>query len=358
VIFSLFTGEQWNHLGSRAFVKSLKEYSCHAPFKVASEACPYVTAACSSPCVFDASFGAIKLDRIAYLLDVNYIGRGGLRLHTTSDDLKEIIQRQVNGSRISPNNRGLPPSPALAFLEQKLDLPVAVWSTLDEQYPLNTDTDYDDHRDAINDEVIQNVCTSAQGIARTIGILATDRGSSNNNLLVANCTLVAELLNCALKGQSCPLGLKFESNARPSMYTGVATWAISPNWLAQISYRMLANATRILGRENRSCSSQNPCVASAEPGEITSCLEGQCVSSFTHYHLAYPDGLSYNEGTQKWYVSNPEKSTWVESDWDRTGFRLFYTPSLTHQLIELFTGIAILAISVLIYLLIKKRIKL
>ncbi|KAJ3367013.1 hypothetical protein GGF32_000074 [Allomyces javanicus] len=346
--FGLFTGEQWGHIGSRAFVRDLDRFQCQTPFTGPVPACPYYNASCALPCRQSTAFTAMTLDRVSHVLDANVVATGDLHVHIPvgsagSQQLVDLMVGTNATGSVKINDRGLPPSPVLAFLERKPDVAVAAVSTLDKSWSNTIDTEIDNAAAVRDDAVLRNVCAAAQTIARTAWLVATEPANStagaNPAVDAVNCTLARTLVQCLVEGTSCPLGITYRQKTLPTAYTGVASWGVGAGWAAQVAATVLANATAASNSTMATCTNNKQCTTASE-----ACIGGRCIASWTNTHLGFPAGIDVDQTTGKFFVKDAKLPHWVESDWETTGFRMFVQSSTAVQVVELVVGIVVVAV--------------
>ncbi|KAI9179634.1 hypothetical protein H9P43_004962 [Blastocladiella emersonii ATCC 22665] len=366
IAFALFTGEAWGHIGSRAFVRDLAEYKCTRPHTEPTAGCPYYKAACAAPCVQDDTFATAGLtpNKVSHVIDANWLGGAApgtaplaLRVYSAgAGTLAGVNATAAFGANVTLADpaRGLPPSPALAFLDRNPAVRAVSLTTADGAYPAEYATEYDDAVAAVNrTDTAATVCAAAQVLARAAANLASDGAAP---VPVANCTLAASLLRCltgaGAGADACPLGLRFQSNARVSSYASVAVYGAQPGWPARVAATFLANATAYT--RGNACNATVPCT---EAG--ASCVGGTCLVSNTHYHLAFPTGLKADPETGRWsVVPGTSEPAWTESDWDRTALRIYAVAPAGVQVAELLVGIAVVAVTAAAAWVARKKVKL
>ncbi|RKP23250.1 hypothetical protein SYNPS1DRAFT_31036 [Syncephalis pseudoplumigaleata] len=81
------------------------------------------------------------------------------------------------------------------------------------------------------------------------------------------------------------------------------------------------------------------CKRDAECEKPSVCMVGRCIESYTRLHESYGTGLEFDSSRGYFVVADPSKPTWVESNWDVPGLRMFKKTSTTAQAVELVVGI-------------------
>lgn len=348
VVFAFFNAEQWGHAGSQRFVQDISSFKCLA---TSGGKCPLGNGACANPCVANVDFKNISLDAISQIVEINQIGPKSQYLYfhvdmvdpnvvTLVDELRNVSYglNMTVANALGPGR--LPPSAALAFLAKRR-IPAAVISDFSGEFQTPF---YNSELDAPPFAVpsVETVCSVATLASRAAYRLAGNfNGSDSNSTAVdANCTLVAELLECLTGNFSCSLVQSLVPNniQRTSSYPGVFSFGSPTPLVYFVSQFMKQKFAYQVGSPcNKTCESQ---------GVPMECIAGVCRASLTRYHQAYGTGLSFNPSSGLFEVVDGTLGTWTESRWTRTTMRLFQVPGGKWQAIEIGVGVSVGVLSV------------
>ncbi|KAJ3042801.1 hypothetical protein HDV00_006621 [Rhizophlyctis rosea] len=149
IVFTMFNAESYGFAGSQRFVQDLTApFECKSTTK--TDACGVAgQPACAEPCFADLDFRRINFDRIESIVEFDSVAaigagdvtnaRASIYMHVDSVNsrttaLMNSFAGTVGNVTISPasdnstgTNRRLPPSSAMAFLQQK-DIPAVVFA--------------------------------------------------------------------------------------------------------------------------------------------------------------------------------------------------------------------------------------
>ncbi|ORZ41445.1 Nicastrin-domain-containing protein [Catenaria anguillulae PL171] len=345
VLVTFFNGESWGHVGSRTFATDLDTFECRKPYKEGeyqpTAACPYIKPACAEPCMLDTGFKqmGVTTKSISHVLDMNMLGGTAdqLRVHTTgSSSGSDATARPFPASIQLSTQPGIPPSPALAFLERNANIQPFILSTLDSGiFPSTYATELDDRAALVaRPDALAAVCSAADALVRATLTLATN---ANTTIPPAvNCTLATSLLDCLTNATACPLGLSVQSNVPRTSYSSVSFFGVGPSWPALVAATLLSNASA--AARGPACKANSECSA-----RTPTCLGGTCVQSRARYHLGWPAGIGVDVATGKWVVKDATKPHWVESNWDLTAVRVFARVPRAWMWVEVASGIGVTA---------------
>jgi nicastrin len=156
VLFSFFGAESWGHAGSQRFVQDItQDFVCKS--KQATPKCQFGAAnSCTNPCHSSTDFANLKFERIDSIIDIDTVGSlyadpststaHYVHIDRPSVSVDSLVQTILSnftvpvfeGSTSVPANilsarddllgLGLPPSPAMAFLAKKRNIPAVVVS--------------------------------------------------------------------------------------------------------------------------------------------------------------------------------------------------------------------------------------
>ncbi|OAD77687.1 hypothetical protein PHYBLDRAFT_164583 [Phycomyces blakesleeanus NRRL 1555(-)] len=373
IVYTGFTAEAWGFAGSQRFVQDISaQFQCTNATR--ASVCPFLNAPCTFPCVRSMDFKRINIDNIDSLIEFNSVS--GLNsnyssywAHVDDVDLTQSFvadlqknnltlpgqnsQNTIQAANQDGNQRKLPPSSAMSFLQKNRNIKTVVLTDFQKELGSYYNSDMDDKVDL--DLMSQSICGLADATAKTVFLKAQEGASTiiPAETITANCTLVSSLLDCLASNFSCPMMKNYfnvSSVGRLSHYTSVFSFVNpQPQLLSRFVFTFLGDVTGT--RRNNSdlgpsgCSTMQDCIS----GEY--CIRKQCVSTMTAYHDAYGTGLTYNESTGKVSVTDPTKGTWTESTWDTPTMRVFLVTSTKHQVIELVVGVlwTLISIAVVIF---------
>jgi hypothetical protein len=339
-LFAFFNGEAWSHMGSRRFARDVSAFTCSS---LADKG-----GGCAIPYQDSMDFTSISWDRVSSVLDVDALvdvegtQPTGLWAHVgpnnTAPSLTQAATRAGTSLHltVTPATYGTPlPDTALsAALLPALRAAgnADAQGLLLAEYPATFDpaqqhSIFDDGRSWSN-ATLAFLCTSASLVARTT--LLTALGEAGASLpdatlatVEANCSLVAELVDCFTVSEACPLAQRLlpslaqqlvraadDVPRRPSHY--VSVWrpyqslrAFNELFVRDFLYGRLARSTR------------GSCTASAECAAAEECVTGRCVLGTVRVHDALPLGLTYDYTTRDLLIDTdaPDLDVIVESDW-------------------------------------------
>jgi hypothetical protein len=355
IVYTFFNGESWGLAGSQRFVKDLydRPFQCKKEFKEPTAGCPYTKAACAEPCRRDLVYLNMAPDAISAMVEVNQVVPSTptssvslfTHVHTRSQDNMAVAnvlsQQATNGTTVqlaSNDDRRLPAASSIAsFVERRAGLPHAVLSGFQDKFNKLYNADVDDVFDAAT---IGHVCSASTVLARSAYALASNASAPAS--LVANCTLVEELMTCLVKNYSCPLINKFVTLDSPST-TRLPHYSVyqygRADLITQFVFRYMYNITA--SSRGNACKQITDC--NTDAGQA--CIQGQCLSGMTKYHDAYGTGLEMlPSGLFK--VTDASKGTWTESTWDPIGFRMFKVASTTAEVMQLVVGIVVTLLAI------------
>jgi nicastrin len=108
--------------------------------------------------------------------------------------------------------KGIPPSPAAAFLKRSATLPVAVLADHEAEF---VNQDYHSHTDTVATTNETLLCETATVVARALYSLATGSQAANTSL-AADCAFVSELVGCLTRNFKCPVVQRYLGVLTPS----------------------------------------------------------------------------------------------------------------------------------------------
>ncbi|KAG4099688.1 hypothetical protein H8356DRAFT_1664085 [Neocallimastix lanati (nom. inval.)] len=335
--------------------------------------------------------------------DINIVGNNIKKMNgniTNTNAEVETIENNIDESHfmyfgIQPawdtSNIGLPPSSSQSFLKKK-KIPAVVISDFQKEF---SNPYYHSVFDInpVNANYGNTICKSADIIAKTLWLYAQDKISDTDintipKSIKIDCDYVNTLMGCLSVNLNCTLvhelispNMKYKLNdniKRYSHYSGVyntksLNGVINDNfnydaWL--VNYALIKSTGTFTDTK---CEHINNCTTILEypdyknfndkkKEEINSipyskrqykCINGYCVKGKAYSHPAYGIGLEYNSETGKFDVKNTTESTWTESRSSEYTLSIFLSRSKTPEYIELFIGILFVALTILIYHLIR-----
>nr|CAG8617409.1 7386_t:CDS:10 [Entrophospora candida] len=358
ILYTIFNGEEWGFAGSQRFVKDISSpFECQKNESKSTQSCPFV-GGCTFPCQKDLNFTQINFDKIDSIFEFSQVGHhnttgfyythvdGQSNLDATSKLINQLITLSKNLNNGSPfiqqagsgDNRKLPPSSSMAFLEKNRNIPAIILA----DYQSNFSNYYNSEFDDVNNDFVSisnSICTISNATAQAVwlhaqGLLLDDTKLSSVPISV-NCSMIDELLDCLTFNYSCPLTNRLFNSKKNVSFFRVFNY--DEKFISAFTSRFMANITAI--QKYGKCESVDDCQ------QDDYCINNECVKSFTRYHHSYGTGLEFNEKGQI-IVVDPSKPTWVESVWDDPSLRLFIVSSTNLQIFELIFGITITIISI------------
>jgi len=289
---------------------------------------------CDKPWMSSMMFQRVGLTNAAAVVDVSQVGlldeHTTLYVHTAKDERQTLDAFEaaalwsgdlsVGYAYNTPDAaRGLPPSPALAFLREKPTLPAVVIA--DHEFAF-TNKNYHSHLDhlPINTTAL---CEVATLVARTLYALASG-GPDTTQTLAADCSLVSQLVECLTYDFKCKLVAHYLgalSNNDPSNllrvsgYTGVfGKSATSVTVHARSKFLRVLLTDLVSLHRGPSCNKTSDCAAF---GLGYQCIgvkpNATCIKGATVFHDALSLGIAWDPDKEKWYISDPTQPLWTES---------------------------------------------
>jgi hypothetical protein len=345
LVFALFTGEAWDGLGSRRFVRDVHAFNCSrataeptvgvgrdgyrsdersgndddgAGTSGSPGGLPSLMG-CEWPFKKDVRFTKLRTAPLRSVLQIGAVGakegRGKFYVHTPLHASDAAVAKAValfgpsqsQSVRAATAGLGLPPGPALSLLSEvaQMGLPrpnlVATLTDYDSQY-LGGGR-HGSRFDSLASLEPSSVCTAATLTAKAWWTAAGGIGEPS-----ANCSLVHALLRCLLESDVCDLAASLGVNARlDSHYTGV--------------FPMVAPTTSFVSQLLRHRLLQSACDGS-EPCEAVVAL-----------HDAYSTAIEPDEETGVWTIVDSNASVWAESNWPAEMYTYIY-PYGAHSVLE------------------------
>ncbi|KAJ3324440.1 hypothetical protein HDV06_006851 [Boothiomyces sp. JEL0866] len=356
LVFTFFGAETWGFAGSQRFVKDISTpFVCLDNSKQATSGCPYVNGDCVQPCQAKIDFTKINFDSIESIIEFDTVGLLNsdiskstniyMHVNEVNDQTTKLVQtftstsvgqgfnqtEQLNLTISSAGATALPPSSAMSFLSRK-KIPALLLADYDSQY---SNPFFESELDLPNwnDKHITHLCQLVNVTASKIYSLAS--GTSAPPQVVANCTLIYQMLDCVTRNYSCPLMQSvYNSGANTdveSSYSGVFNFGRGASRQATFIHNMMTNITAQNVKGN--CTKISDCSGN----QI--CFLGNCLEAMTRYHDAYGAGLEFNYHSNQYEVVSTANGTWTETTWDTTQIRVFKIISPTVQIIQLVVGI-------------------
>ncbi|KAI9033321.1 Nicastrin-domain-containing protein [Hyaloraphidium curvatum] len=352
ILYTFFNAEQWGHAGSQRFVQDITSFVCYA---TTGTKCPISTAQCKSPCIANLDFQNISMNAVEAFVELNQLAmlRDQVFLYTDREDIAniELLDRFYTAGAdqpVKPTNGlsvgRLPPSTAIAFVANRSTLPTAVLADFNGDF---STTYYNSEFDnlATTPVAVEALCSVVTTTSRTVWRMAMGlpKDAPVPPEVAANCTLVAELLDCFGRNFSCPLVRRYlpDINAQyvssyPSVFNFGSPTAI-PFVVNQFMKQQVATA---LGA---ACNRTSDCTAANLTGY--ECVARTCTRSLVRYHQAFGTGLAFDSDSGLFVVTNGSLGTWTESRWTQTALRVFLGTSTGFQVGELVAGIGVAGFS-------------
>jgi hypothetical protein len=368
ILFALFQGESWSHVGSRKFVDDLQNFQC-VEFNVDNDA--GTNAACNNPYKNTLDFQQVNFKLIDKIIEVGQIGLNAtVFVHrqkdgntVTTDMIRTVYRVAANLSTplsVSPalsDTPGIPPACAEAFLDANEKIATVVLTdhagAYANQYhqsefdgPLNmlieTDT-------AGGNAVIThpNLCAKSTLLARMAWIEAGGDEQTSRSIQV-NCTLIDDLLHCLLEDINCQLIQSVSPSAFSSPTSNFNTYPhytsvynLFPesyiDGMSQFLYQLMApwvlNATAWVPPPPAYDGDSWP----PQPVNI-------------HYHDAVDPNLVFDIAESAWKIKPTanDRYLYTESQWDSSiGYQTFRAEDPMIEVTSLVIGIAVAVASVL-----------
>eukprot|EP00048_Salpingoeca_helianthica_P015242 m.225766 g.225766 ORF g.225766 m.225766 type:complete len:660 (+) comp16783_c0_seq1:38-2017(+) len=191
--------------------------------------------------------------------------------------------------------------------------------------------------------VVTQLCTLSAVVAKSAWMLAANTTSITMPDTAADCALVASLLQCLTKDQSCPLVASMVGSVGPagspmSRYIGVANGGLDRS-----TYFLLNVLAWALASNRNASIDAAACVPvnrppSPQPYRLRN---GACVLTNTYSWPALSPAF-YADGSNLRPSYNPRYSTWTEARWGSVSMRIFLVDSPSAQATILGGGVIML----------------
>jgi len=331
ILFGLFQAEQWGRVGSRRWVQEVQGFTCLA--NVSAAASPNGRPFCANPLRTDLTFSSLRLLDVQYVLAVDQVGHPGL---------PSLFLHEFDRSSVVPDNRTFqvfdalghlpsgalplpvaragdtpvpPPTPLLSFQETTPPLTIdgAVLSGYDLQFATTFFHSEFDNASQIDAGVVANAATA---VAKGLYALATNASTPAAaaalvpQTLVANASLVAEMVQCITVNARCalfqsvlgvdaatlaalvpagPLGLYTSVYNQPYTLSGNG-YVLQPTPLEAFVRNLLGKASALPSQQNGTCANTQDC--QQRLSKAYECLVGTCVIANSYYHDALSPALA------------------------------------------------------------------
>jgi len=370
IVFTAFTGEVYDLVGSRKFIRDIKEFNCLDFMSVHDN--PYAQG-CWRPYATSLDFQKLNLENIDAFIEVNQVGmttsERTLYIHrektanAKTDLIIDALQNAtetvtadygctIRVAEASSDLPGVPPSSYWSFLNNDPDTPGVVLADHKANYTNPYWHSVFDTIDQIEDGFL---CQVSALYARTIyRIAAGDQfDASIEKSIRPDCRFVETLVSCLMDEPTCSLIKEFTSDyINPSRYTSV--YKIIQDYeikgFSQFIYRFLANATGDEIERSIPCGTthaSNPCYGGSN--FMYACGKKTCVRSTTHFHAAVEPNITFNYAKEVWEMPDDmgELHAWTESTWSGSaiGSRFYKRESPAAALVTFFVGIGIFLIT-------------
>jgi len=359
IMFALFDGESFSHVGSRKFVHDLKHFQC-AKFNP-----PGSQPACMDPYKYSVKFQDIQFEQIKKIVEVGQIGLNQtVFLHRQRDGnpaTDEIIERikstAANMSTPVPtglaadDTPGIPPACSEAFLDTNSSIAVVVMT--DHEGPFANKywhSEFDSSLNMLTDYIPgsssaqhTSLCHKATLLARTLWLEAGGDEDGAQNI-EASCSIINQLIHCLVEDAACDLVQQYASLAYafdapapggtvPPHYTSVyqmmppAYIDSTPYFIYTLFNEYIRNSTGLPPNPN------------TDPAGRT-----------LFFHDAVDPNLLFDMNANRWRIKSSARDhlLWTESNWSSgIGFRSFSTPNPQTEIIILVAGLVAALVSVL-----------
>lgn len=349
IVFAVFTGEAWGHLGSRRFLLELDLNT-------------------------DAVNG-LNSTMIEQVLEIGSVGKslgqGATTFYAHSEgdssstiEILSALQKasvslgsdNVKVKAADASNPGVPPSSLMPFLRKNASVSGVVLEDFDTSF---TNKLYHSHLDNPSNINSTSVAAAAVLVARALYVLASSHSPLDLmtlNSIKVNLSMVEELVGCLLTcdpGLSCAIVKNFisPSSSCPNHYVGVFLDSPSgtqhPQYADDTSrfvWNFLAETTSTQKKNLSSCTgecsnSNEVCIgAETENG-------GRCMISTTRYVPAYSTRLKFEDGSWRVMPANASDPmgavdpVWTESFWNTIGLRVYTVQSPAYDRLILVAGV-------------------
>lgn len=310
LIFALFDGESFDHIGSSRFVHDLLDFECRSVSKDGLQ--------CETPRRNSLEFKNLNTSLLLSHLSLSNLLADHLYTHQTSvNSISTNIALAAKTLNISiSQSPSIPPSTATSISQFLPSLASAAISDFNSTFNTLNYHSYLDMGKYTPDQV-KVLCTRASIIARSL-LLEISEQTADISAVNADCTFVSQLSECLSQSLDCSLSRNLDvlssatANGKiPSKYSGVFLSHESPK-------DHLVGHMSLLHALFASFSSQ------------------------TFLHEAFDIGFEVSEDGTWFDIVNQNTSLWTESYWSNFWEVRLYTPQNTS------TAIGAIVISVII----------
>lgn len=346
--FYFFTGEAWGYIGSKRFIKDVKNFTCQDPMNDGY--------ACNKPFKFSTAFKNVSLSNIDNIIELGQIGGDQLYTHienqfagnNTLDLLKTVksVSERLN-IFINQSSIGiLPPGSLHSFLLNDQSISSVMINDFDQSF---TNKYYHGQFDNIRNINFDKLCQASSLLASSLYDLSKNPDSPVLNIQ-SNCTLIKELANCLLENYNCSLMLGYglpETQESITKYTGIFRWMLSITRYQSFIYHFMSSLTT-QSRSEQSCTIQSQ-LNDCNIGE--NCVSNKCVKSTTYFHDAYSTALEFNYDNYKWdVIENQNESLFTETIWDKRGCRVYIVDSTASEILTVSFGVILTLLFALVFI--------
>ncbi|KND02246.1 uncharacterized protein SPPG_02727 [Spizellomyces punctatus DAOM BR117] len=382
ILFTFFDAETWGFAGSQRFVQDItRPLVCKERGETATPSCPLALANCTNPCFYDLDFTSIQFNNIESIIEFDSVGgidvpnlppNPTIFMHVDEvNPQTTALMNMFAGTTAAPGFNGssplnvntvpaagdgvnfrLPPSSAMAFLAKK-NIPAVVFGDFRDRYSnryYNSEFDDGSLWDADN---VALMCALANKTARSV--FASASGNTTVPLIVsANCTLVAELMNCFTRNLTCSLVAELYPQLIDTLevlgppltdtaYSG--TFNYDTNVMPFLINRIMTNLTATERTSpcirDDQCPTDYACMSYSKLANGTSV--GKCTQGFARFHWAYGTGIEKNYQKAVFEVVDPTKPSWTQSKFGTAAtngirMRLFKVASTNYEALQLGIG--------------------
>lgn len=382
LLFALFQGEDFSHVGSRKFVADLEGFQCLevnpaqrlengdlSPDDSVS-ANTNLGPQCNSPYKNSLVFQNIPLEKIKSMVEIGQIGlNASLFLHRQKDGNAEVDRMEALMKRVSANlstpvdigavlaeTPGIPPSAAEAFLDHNSQLPTLVLTDHAGPYANKYfQSEFDGALNMLTDAIpgsamIQHasLCNKATLISRFLWLEAG--GSEEASMSIqADCDLINQLLHCLLEDYRCDL---VNSVAPGAFYTPTNSFKTHPHYSSVYNLQpdSYVDSTPLFMHNLLLSFALNATDYVPRPADWNPSLPYPDPPNNVHYHDAVDPNLRFDLGANRWIIAPDanDRPLYMESNWDSgIGWRSFRMEDPRVDIVCIILGVAVAVATVL-----------
>eukprot|EP01095_Lingulamoeba_sp_RSL-Kostka_P006121 TRINITY_DN1893_c0_g1_i1.p1 TRINITY_DN1893_c0_g1~~TRINITY_DN1893_c0_g1_i1.p1 ORF type:complete len:717 (-),score=190.22 TRINITY_DN1893_c0_g1_i1:41-2191(-) len=337
ILFTLFDGESWGYIGSKAFVNDIYNFTCNDKDPSSDS--------CSNPYRRNLKFESINPEKIKYIIELNQVGvkqdeinnNKNLYIHhdetnsNSINEFREILENNGSYEELIINNSSiseLPPSSLQTFLKKSSQFSGLVLSGFDKSY---NNRYYHSRLDTIDNIDPDLICKTSSLIAQSLlDYSLTLNSTIDIHSVRSNCSLVNELLDCLANNYTCSLFNYIEgptegSVPRTSSYVSVYRHK-KTTWNVNFAYDLISNWT-------------------------SPCNKSHCRT--VNYHEAFSPGFGVNHKGE-YIVADPTEPIFVESVWNSQSITIYKMSDPLENLIIFVIGTIEFFVSIVLVIILKK----